>query len=312
MKHIVIYLIFLMSGLSAMAQANGAQTNGLFQLPMIPDSITNFNSRCNYFVTHYWDFADLKKCFSSRDKMTEAFDQYLALMPYADADVVYSSVDKFMQNVSKRPTDVEFIATLAESRTYADTASFQSDQLYLRFLDNILKTKKLPKPLQNRYQLQSSQLHNSQEGMVAPEFDFIRLDGTKGTYRPDTTQFATIIMLVKPGDSRSDMARLRLDADYKTAQLVKSGRVKIYCIVPGEEKGRLTAGDGWETGYSSQAAELYDTRHLPMFFIINSDGRILRKGSDVEPILNIMQLLRAPRVKKQATTAESDQSQTEN
>lgn len=311
MKHIIISLFMLVSGLAAMAQANGAQTNGLFQLPMIPDSITNFNSRCNFFVTHYWDFADLKKCFSSRDKMTEAFDQYLELMPYADAEVVYSSVDRFMQNVSKRPTDVEFIAGLAESRMYADTALYQSDELYLRFLDNILKTKKLPKPMQSRYQLQSSQLHNSQEGMTAPEFAYTRLDGSKGTYRPDTAQFATIIMLVKPGDTRSDMARLRLDADYKTAQLVKSGRVKIYCIVPGDETGRLTAGDGWETGYSSQAAELYDTRHLPMFFIINSDGRILRKGSDVEPILNIMQLLRAPRAKKQPAVTEEPQPQTE-
>lgn len=304
----------LITGLSAMAQANGAQTNGLFQLPMIPDSITNFNSRCNFFITHYWDFADLKKCFSSRDKMTEAFDQYLALMPYADADVVYSSVDKFMQNVSKRPTDVEFIANLAESRMYADTATFQSDQLYLRFLDNILKIKKLPKTLQNRYELQSSQLHNSQEGMVAPDFDFTRVDGTKGTYHPDTTQFATIIMLIKPGDTRSDMARLRLDADYKTAQLVKSGRVKIYCIAPGSEKGRITAADGWETGYSEEAAELYDTRHLPMFFIINDKGVILRKGTDVEPILNIMQLLRAPRAKKQeaapADTTEQPAEQT--
>lgn len=311
MKHIIISLILLLSGLTAAAQANGAQTNGLFQLPMIPDSISNFNSRCNYFVAHYWDFADLKKCFSSRDKMTDAFDQYLALMPYADADVVYASVDKFMQNVSKRPTDVEFIANLAESRMYADTAAFQSDQLYLRFLDNILKTKKLTKPLQSRYELQSSQLHNSQEGMVAPEFSYTRLDGSKGSYRPDTTQFATIIMLIKPGDSNSDMARLRLDADYKTAQLVKSGRVKIYCIAPGDEKGRITAADGWETGYSTQAAELYDTRRLPMFFIINSDGKILKKGSDVEPILNIMQLLRAPRAKKQAATAEELPAQPE-
>ena len=39
-----------------------------------------------------------------------------------------------------------------------------------------------------------------------------------------------------------------------------------------------------------------------MFYIINSEGKILKKGNELEPVLNVMQLIRIPRNKTQQTT----------
>ena len=87
----------------------------------------------------------MKKAFSSPDKMADAFATYLDFMPYATADVVFASVDKFMKDVSKKPENAAFIGRLAEEKLFSDSAEFRSEQLYTHFLDNLLKVKKLDK-----------------------------------------------------------------------------------------------------------------------------------------------------------------------
>ena len=233
--------------------------------------------------------------------MADAFNMYLSFMPYASATSVYASVNKFMDNISKKPDDVLFIAGLAENNLFADTAQFQSEELYSLFLDNVLKNKKLNKQQRERYEKQSKVLHNSQEGMIAPDFEYTDLNGTKQKFTPDTTKFATILMFVVPGDPQSDLDKIRLDADIKTSQLVKSGRVRIVCIAYENGDGSLSCPEGWETGYALDVNEIYDMRHTPRYYILNSDGKILRKGSEVEPVLNVMQLLRVPKKKPSAS-----------
>ncbi len=301
MKKIILALITLISSVTAMAQVNGAVTQDFFQLPIVPDSIVNFQNRCDFMVTHYWDYCDLKKAFSSRDKLAEAFKVYLSFMPYASATTVFSSVDKFINNMSKQPDDVLFIARLAENNIYADTAEFQSEELYSHFLDGLLKTKKLDKEFKTYYENQASVLHNSQEGMQAPAFSFRGTDGSTMEFKTDTTQFATLIMFMEPGNTTAEMDKMRLNADVKTSQLVRSGMVRIYCIATTDNGERFTSPDGWISGYAPEISKIYDVRKSPMFYIINNQGKILKKGDDVEPIFTVMQLLRIPRKKAQET-----------
>ncbi len=299
MKKIIIAIFSLIASVSAMAQVNGALTQSFFQLPIVPDSITNFQHRCDFMVTHYWDFCDLKKAFSSRDKLADAFNVYLSFMPYASANVVFNSIDKFIDGISKKPEDILFIIRHAENNIYSDTAEYQSEQLYSYFLDGILKTKKLNKEAKVYYEKQASVLHNSQEGMTAPSFSFKGTDGSQMEFKPDTTQFATLIMFMEPGNATADLDKIRLNADIKTSRLVRNGMVKIYCIATKENGERFTSPEGWLSGYAPEISNIYDVRKSPMFYIINNQGKILKKGNDVEPVLTVMQLLRIPRHKSQ-------------
>lgn len=302
MKKTILAFLTLIISISASAQANGAVSQQFFQLPIIPDSIVSFQNRCDFMVTHYWDFCDLKKAFSSRDKMADAFKMYISFMPYASADVVFKSVDKFLGGISKKPDDMLFIARLAENNIYADTAEFQSEQLYTHFIDGILKSKKLDKNSREYYEKQASVLHNSQEGMMAPTFDITDSQGAKTKFVTDTAQFATLLMFMVPGDSDAELAKTRLNANIKTSQLVKSGMLKIYCIATKNNGERFTSPEGWTSGFAPGIEEIYDVRKSPMFYIINSEGKILKKGNELEPVLNVMQLIRIPRNKTQQTT----------
>lgn len=302
MKKTILAFLTLVISISASAQVNGAVSQQFFQLPIIPDSIISFQNRCDFMVTHYWDFCDLKKAFSSRDKMADAFKMYISFMPYASADVVFKSVDKFLGGISKKPDDMLFIARLAENNIYADTAEFQSEQLYTHFIDGILKSKKLDKNSREYYEKQASVLHNSQEGMMAPSFDITDSQGAKTKFVTDTAQFATLLMFMVPGDSDAELAKTRLNANIKTSQLIKSGMLKIYCIATKNNGERFTSPEGWTSGFAPGIEKIYDVRKSPMFYIINSEGKILKKGNELEPVLNVMQLIRIPRNKTQQTT----------
>lgn len=302
MKKTILAFLTLVISISASAQVNGAVSQQFFQLPIIPDSIVSFQNRCDFMVTHYWDFCDLKKAFSSRDKMADAFKMYISFMPYASADVVFKSVDKFLGGISKKPDDMLFIARLAENNLYSDTAEIQSEQLYTHFIDGILKSKKLDKNSREYYEKQASVLHNSQEGMMAPSFDITDSQGAKTKFVTDTAQFATLLMFMAPGDSDAELAKTRLNANIKTSQLIKSGMLKIYCIATKNNGERFTSPEGWISGFAPGIEKIYDVRKSPMFYIINSEGKILKKGNELEPVLNVMQLIRIPRNKTQQTT----------
>lgn len=286
MKKILLLIVTLLSMHAA------AQDNGLFQLPIVPENITTLQDRSDYLVEHYWDFCDLGKAFSQRDKMAAAFDVYLSLMPYASAEKVFDSVDKFMDKI-KKGHDVLFIADLAEQKLYGDSAEYASDELYLKFLDKVVANKKVDKNFKLRYRHQQRVLSQSQIGMPAPEFDYTDIDGHKGRFVNDSTKIGTMLFFNDPDCTSCSMARLRLDADVQATRLTSEGYLDIYSVYPGEpdDQWKSMAAEypaSWHNVASPTVDEIYDLRHSPSFYLINPDGKILFKTDNVDLILDIM------------------------
>ncbi len=305
MKRFLLILSLIVS-----LKASAQDKDLFFQLPIIPDTLTTLQDRCDYMVTHYWDFCDTKKAFSSRDKMAQAFNVYLSFMPYASAQTVTESVGKFMKRIEKQPADVLFIGELAEGNLYSDTAEFQSDALYLQFAEAVVRNKKVNKDSKLRFQHQINILGKSQIGMIAPAFEYIDRQGDTHAFEPDTACMANILFFNDPDCSDCNMARLRLDADIKTNRLIEEGVVKIFGITPGEPSPEWTEyaaryPQTWTVGVSPQVDETYDLRTSPAFYVLDSKGKIILKHSDINVILNIMSQLRVPKKQRDdAVTAE--------
>ena len=52
----------------------GAQApTTLFPYPTVPDSRTTLTERADYFVTHFWDRANIKQSFSTLARLNTAF-----------------------------------------------------------------------------------------------------------------------------------------------------------------------------------------------------------------------------------------------
>lgn len=269
-----------------------------FQLPTVPENLEMLQDRTDYMVEHYWDFCDLKKAFSARDKMAQAFDTYVSFMPYASADVVYKSVEAFMDRLEKQPKDMLYIGELAEGKLYSDTAEMISDDLYLAFIEPIIQNKRVDKTAKLRYQHQARTLSQSRLGSVAPAFEYEDIYGEKGTFAVDTARIGTVLFFNDPecGDCR--MARIRLDADIRTSKLVEDGVMDIVSVLASDPEDywreqAVSYPQKWKVVASEMVNEMYDLRHTPMFYVLNPNGAILLKTSDVEAIINIMAQLSA-------------------
>lgn len=286
---------FLIALLSAIAVTGvSGQTNDLFfQLPIVPDSLTSLQNRSDYLVEHYWDFCDLNKAFSSKEKMATAFDTYLSFMPYASATTVYREVERFMKQIGKKTDNVLFIGEQAEAKLYSDTAYYPSDELFALFCNEIVKNKKVDKNSKLRYQHLATVLTGSAPGAIAPMFDYTDAFGQKGTLAVDTTRIGTILFFNDPDCDDCNMARLRLETDVITRKLIdgrKMDMVSVYASEPNSEwiEKAIDYPESWKTIASEEAAGLYDLRISPIFYVINPNGAILLKTADVNAIISIM------------------------
>lgn len=288
MRQILILLSIFVASISA-----AAQDKSFFQLPIIPDSLQLLQERTDFMVKHYWDFCDLKKAFSSRDKMAEAFDTYLSFMPYASADVVYASVDNFMKKISKDGKNVLFIGELAEQKLYSDTAIIQSDELFLRFANAVVNNKKVDKTAKLRYQHLVNIVSNSQPGKIAPSFEYTDIYNGTGTFTVDTTKVCTVLFFNDPECSDCNMARIRLNADAITRILIEKGKVdivSIYASEPNQEwiEQAMDYPKEWLTVASEEVNDLYDMRSTPVFYLLNPNGAIVLRTYSVDDIITIM------------------------
>ncbi|MDE7411714.1 MAG: DUF5106 domain-containing protein [Paramuribaculum sp.] len=304
MKYILPIILILVS-----IRSNAQDSDPYFPLPLIPDSISNFNNRCDYMVTHYWDFCDTKRAFSSRDKMAEAFKVYLSFMPYATADTVMTSIDKFLKRIEKQPKDVAFIADQAIEKLYSDSSEFVSDQLCLKFIDNAISNSKVKKEDKLRFNHLSTKLHNSATGSIAPDFNYTDCSGETHRYNvADSTCMATILFFNDPDCDECRMSRVKLDADIHTTKLIDAGVVRIAAITPDsatddwcDKASRFP--DTWTVGASEDIDEIFDLRVSPSFYLLNYTGKIMLKHATVDMILNITNQLSVPK-NKQHTSSE--------
>ena len=293
-KYILPLIIFAAAAFSAAAQTTSQSQ--FFELPKIPAEIENIHDRTDYLLEHYWDFCDLDKAFSSRDKMAEAFDTYLSLMPVASLNCVYRVVPEFMKKISKKPANVLFIGELAESKLYSDSAILPSDELFVIFANEIINNKKVDKNSKLRYQHLVKVLNGSCEGAIAPKFDYTDLLGNKNTFEVDTTRVGTVLFINDPDCDNCSRARLRLDTDILTRRMIEAKKIDFYNIYPSDpdqdwmEKS-MDLPKEWKTVASEQVNDLYDMRQTPVFYVININGVILLKTNEVNSIISIMSAL---------------------
>lgn len=309
---IFTFIILILSILSP----SEARAERFFELPIVPDTMA-FNNRVNYLVTHYWDFCDLKKAFSSKQRIADAFKEYLDLMPLADGDVAIASVDKFIKSISKQPENLLFITREAEEYMYSDTAVVISDVLYLPFIKAVASSRKISDADKMRYERQARLISNCMIGSIAPDFSYIDRSGQKCSFATDTAE-VVILYIFDTECSDCQLNKVRLDADASTTKLIDAGKLKIVAIDPttpdGEWRDRVADyPTAWAVGANEALDEIYEYRQVPTFFLMDGKHRIYAKHLNIDQVLDVNRQLALrtpdPYIKsyraKQTTTTET-------
>jgi len=302
MKRTAIYVLAIacaliaVSGISANAfsaspEDNTENTQLLVEIPVPPQSITRLDERCNYILDHFWDNFNYKSAFSSKKRFDATFGQYLAFTPYATADTVHMTINRMIAAVSKTKADnVLELCKIAEKWTHADTAEYQSDELYLPFVKAVVENKKIKGPEKARYQAQYQVLTSSMVGVQVPDFEFTCPDGSKSTMHSVSAPHI-LLMFVDPECSDCKLAKTRLDADYIVKSLVDADVLDIVAIYPGDPSDAAWLAEapgmpeGWIVGASDDVDKYFDIDPMPRIFYLDANHVVKSKNVTVDGIL---------------------------
>lgn len=287
MKRIIHSIALLL--LLSFSKAYAADANKLFPYPEAPQEMTNLYQRCNFLVDKFWEKCDIKGAFSSRAKLNMAFRDWLSFMPYASADTVYMSIDRFNQNFKKDGQRAAIVMQMAEGWLYSDTASYPSDELYSRFVDAAVANKKINADLRKHYEAQKLILDNSSVGKVVPDIKLTRADGTTTTFSADSANF-TLLMVYNPGSMDARFAKVRLSADMVLNQLNDQGIVRVVTLRNGPADTDFAVDatsmpQNWINVASDETSKYFDIRIDPTIYYLDNEHRIIGKQLSVDNIL---------------------------
>lgn len=290
MKRLLYTALTVMAILAALPAK--AATDTYFPYPIVPDSIVTLQGRADFLVTHFWDFCDLKKGFSSRAKMAEAFSDYLSFMPHASAKNVHKSIAKLLKDLEKQPADQLFFAQKAEELIHSDTSEIFSDELFLPFARAVVENKRIPAKDKTHFIDQTKILTATMLGSRMPDIAYTDRNGNKAVFTPDSTQ-VTILFFNEPDNHECLLAKARLNADSKSSSFIADGIMKIVAITktePGEDwiSFAKTMPETWTVGAVPDIDKIYDIRIIPGFYVIDQDGNILLKNANINQIISII------------------------
>ena len=287
MKKIITNTIFF---LSAILSLNAQEAETLFQYPHIPDILTNLDERSNYLVSHFWDRGNLKSAFYSKDRFKQAFNDYIAVAPYAHKDTMNLSIEKLIKTVKKNPENMLILGEIAQESLYGDSAQFWSDELYLPFAKAVVETKKIPKERKARFAYHVEVLEQSQVGMTAYPLTFIDEQGNKQNLK-DLSSATFILLFINETDCDDCiMARARMATNIKIQQLITEGKLLIVSINPTEADDEWRENtskypSSWIKGASPDVDSHFDMRMTPSIYLLDQKHTILAKNIDINTLI---------------------------
>lgn len=273
---------------SVVAQ-NIIEIEPLFEYPVAPEELTSIQDKSDYLVKHFWDSLDTKNTQPvNQIALNDAFKVYLTPIRFASEKESNQSLDKLINSISGNPTLLIQFAKAAEENLYSPRAEIWSDDIYLKFLDAVIKNKKVKKERKDKFIARANLIRNTEIGATAPTFNFTDITGKDSKYFPMSTP--TLIIFGDPSDTDWRLARLKLETDSQINQIIDKGKLNIIYITlsdkPDWKSDLENYSKKWTVGKSDNIREVVDIRVIPTLYLIGSDGKILLKNSTLGQALS--------------------------
>lgn len=236
-------------------------------------------------MQHFWDQFDFKnKTAVNQTALNDAFKTFVFPMQWADKTEVDKANDKILSLLAKNPTLQLQFTKAAEEALYGTRAKIWIDEVYMKYIEALLKNKKISDSRKVRYRRQLQQIKNSLTGQAPASFDFVTPTGNPGKFHP--IGVFTIIEFGDPDCDDCRHAKLKMETDMKFTSLVDKGLVNVMFIVPDPVDGWQTKltdyPSKWVVGASETVSDILDIRTTPSFYVIGTDGKILAKNVSID------------------------------
>lgn len=284
MRRTILLFLILVASLNLIQAQEVIEVKPLFEYPVAPEEMESIQDRCDYLVKNFWNNFNFKATQPlDQYALNEAFDVYVTSFRFASSKEVDSSIDKLIKNLSGNPGLLLQFTKAAEEKLYGPRADFWIDEIYLKFLDAVIKNKKIKPNRKTKYEEQAQILRTSAIGQPAPSFWFQDQERASKQYFPMSTP--SILIFGNPEDTDWRLTRLRMDSNFQLADALEKGKVNILFIIPGDlerwQESVSNYNKHWTIGQSDDVKKIYDLRLIPSVYVVGSDGKILLKNVSI-------------------------------
>ena len=280
-KRFLLMLCLMIGGSVGMAQG-GME----FPFPQIPAMLVEPQQRATYLLMHYWDNVDFKdvKVVMNEDFMEQGFVNYLSVLPIVDAQTAEKSVEAMMKRAEENSVAYRKIANIAEKYLFEPNSPMVSDEMYILFLNQILKTKVLSNVEKARFDHQYKVVMKNRVGSVATDFLYMDVKGEIGSLHKFKAEETLLIFYDPDCDNCAEIIeKLRYNRELNAK--IMSGKMRVLAIYAEEnielwKKELAKMPTNWTVGRAVSKIKplgLYVLRAMPAIYLLDKDKNVVKK-----------------------------------
>jgi hypothetical protein len=275
----------------------GAKAQGgvEFPYPQIPSMMTEPQQRATYLLMHYWDNVDFNdmKLVANDDFMEQGFVNYLSVLPIVDALTAERSVEAMMKRAEVNGVAYKKLVNIAEKYLFEPNSPMVSDEMYIMFLNQVLKTSVLSKVEKSRFEYQHRVVMKNRVGSVATDFVYIDKDGKSGSLHTLKAEETLLIFYDPECDNCAEIIE-KLRYDRRLNSKIMSGKLRVLAVYAGDnralwEQHLAKMPTNWSVGRAVskiQPLGLYVLRAMPAIYLLDKDKKVVKKEAVPENLFD--------------------------
>lgn len=287
---------FLMVLCMAMSVCGVKAQGGVeFPYPQIPTMMTEPQQRATYLLMHYWDNVDFKdmKLVANDDFMEQGFVNYLSVLPIVDAQTAERSVEAMMKRAEVNVVAYKKLVNIAEKYLFEPNSPMVSDEMYIMFLNQVLKTSVLSKVEKARFEYQHKVVMKNRVGSVATDFLYIDKEGKSGTLHKFEAGETLLIFYDPDCDNCTEIIeKLRYNRELNAK--IMSGKMKVLAIYAEDnlelwKRELAKMPTNWVVGRAVSKIKplgLYILRAMPAIYLLDKDKKVVKKEAVPENLFD--------------------------
>jgi hypothetical protein len=287
---------FLMVLCLAMGVCGAKAQGGVeFPYPQIPSMMTEPQQRATYLLMHYWDNVDFNdmKLVANDDFMEQGFVNYLSVLPIVDALTAERSVEAMMKRAEVNGVAYKKLVNIAEKYLFEPNSPMVSDEMYIMFLNQVLKTSVLSKVEKSRFEYQHRVVMKNRVGSVATDFIYMDKDGKTGSLHQLKAEETLLVFYDPECDNCAEIIE-KLRYDRRLNSKIMSGKLRVLAVYAGDnralwEQHLAKMPTNWSVGRAVskiQPLGLYVLRAMPAIYLLDKDKKVVKKEAVPENLFD--------------------------
>ena len=272
--------------------------NVRFPLPEVPLVLSNPADKANYVALHYWDHFDFKdNSLIEKPEITEqGLVDFISLLAHVTERQEALAV--FARRMTENPLMLAHLLELSEHYLFDNFSPVYDEELYLLFVDELLKQSQLLLVQKERLRYQRKWMMKNRVNQPVTDFNFVQRNGIRMSLKEVKAEYI-LLYLNDPECSACQQTKETLLQSDVLVRWKNSGRMKFLSVcTEGNTEGwkNIPAPQGWIDGCDDQKRlleeDLYDLRNLPAIYLLDADKRIILKNATVQRLEQVLKQLK--------------------